>query len=166
MPRADTYAQLYSFTKEEKKIKGGISGSRKLVLIKDFRENERYDEDIAALKEEVEEYISRHPDLAEATKNNLRELRITAGAAQKEISLLLGKPDRVIESGDKAGAASEIWIYRINKSSIFTVIVIPVFFTQEAYYLYFKDTVLTKIERHYLEQTFETSGIGLNVQKK
>lgn len=164
IPRVADYKELYSFTQKEEKIKGGMGGAREMVTIKDFRENERYDEDITALKEEVEKYIASHTDLAETTKNNLRKLKVTAGATKEEINLLLGKPDKVIKN--EANVASEIWIYRTSKSSIFTIIVFPVFFTHDGYYLHFKNNILTKIERHCLEQTFETSGIGLGDRKK
>lgn len=161
IPQAANYSQLYSFTKEKKKIKGGFASKSKAVLVKDFRENEMLDKDISALKEKVDKYISSHNDLSESTKNNLRELKVTAGATGQEVNLLLGKPDRIIKANDKTYATSQIWVYRINKRSTFTIIVIPVFFTHEAYHLYFKDNVLTKIERHYLEQTLQTSDLGL-----
>jgi len=164
VPRAADYKELYSFTQKEEKLKGGLGGTGTIVTIKDFRENERYDEEVAALKEEVEKYITSHADLTERAKNNLRELKVTAGATKEEVNLLLGKPDKVIKN--ETDAASEIWIYQTGKNSAFTIIVIPVFFTHDGYYLYFENNILTKIERHYLQQTFEASGIGLQQQKK
>jgi len=161
IPRVTSYQQLYSIAKEEKKIKAGFSKT-KIVLIKDFRENEAYDENITALKEKVEKYISGHTDLNESTKNNLRELKVTEGAAKEEVKLLLGEPDKVVKT-DKKDIASEIWSYRINKRSIFTIVFLPIFFGHEEYYLYFKDSTLTFIERHYLEQTFYSSGSGMGV---
>lgn len=163
IPSVSNYSQLYSFTKETKKIKGGFG--KKVILIKDFRENEMYDEDIAALKEKIEKYISHHTDLSEQTKNNLRELKVTQGATEEEVELLLGNPDKVIHPGDNVGFASEIWIYKINKATAFTVVIIPVFFTHEGYYLYFKDNTLTVIERHYLKQTFQSSGLGISERR-
>lgn len=151
IPRVASYPQLYSFIKEEKKIRSGFT-KKKVISIKDFRKNEMYEEDIIALKEKIEEYISHHPDLSELTKNNLRELKITKGSTQEEVKLLRGKPDKV-----RAG----IWIYRINKMATFTIFIIPVFYSCEAYYLYFKDASLTAIERHYLQQTVSSSGMGL-----
>jgi len=171
LPRTAGCNQLYSITREEKKIKSRF-GSKKFVSIKDFRENEMYDENISALKAEVEKYILAHPDLGELAKNNLRELKVTAGAAKDEVRLLLGNPDKVMEEGGKPKSGSEIWIYRINKRSTFSIVIIPVFFTSEWYYLYFsrpalkseggippsagKDNVLAAIERHYLEQVIKT----------
>lgn len=163
VPTALSLSQLYSFTKETKKIKGGLG--KKVVLIKDFRENEAYDEDILTLKEEIEKYISTHTDLSETTKNNLRELKLTERATKEEVRLLLGEPDRIIKAGIKTYSATEIWIYRINKINTFTIIVIPVFFANEGYYLYFKDSGLIAIERHYLRQTFRSSGVGIYEQK-
>jgi len=164
IPRVASYKQLYSFAKEEKKIKGSF-GKSKIVSIKDFRENEVFDENIIALKEMVEKYISSHTDLNGSTKNNLRELKVTEGAAGEEVKLLLGEPDKVVKTGKKTYITSEIWIYKINKSSTFTIIFLPVFFGHEEYYLYFKDNVLTLIERHYLEQTFYASDSGMGLQR-
>lgn len=168
LPGVANYSKLYSLTKEEKKIKGGFGGKKKVILIKDFRENEMYDENITALKEEAEKYISLHTDLSEQTKNNLRELIVTAGATEEEVKLLLGEPDKVIKQENKTGTRSEMWIYKINKTDVFTIFIIPLFFPHQAYYLYFKDNVLTAIERHYLEQTFQStdSGVGLIEHKK
>ena len=95
-----------------------FGSASKTVTIKDFRENEMYREDIAALKEKVEKYISVHNDLSEGGKNNLRELKVTKGATEEEVELLLGEPDRVI---------SGAWIYKINKSATFSIIFLPIF---------------------------------------
>lgn len=155
LPRTVNYNQLYSITKVEKKVKSGFT-KKKVVFIKDFRENEMYEEDIAALKDRVEKYISAHPDLSDSVKNNLKELKITTGANRDEVQLLLGNPDKIMEGDSRADAGSETWIYRINKSSAFIIVAVPVFFTREGYYLYFKDNLLTAIERHYLEQVIQT----------
>ena len=163
IPRVANYKQLYSIAKEEKKTKGKFSKS-KIVLTKDLRENEVFNQDIALLKEKVERYISGHADLSEPTKSNLRELRVTEGATKEEVKLLLGEPDKVMKS-DKEDIASEIWIYRTNKSSTFTIVFIPVFFGHEKYYLYFKDNLLTLIERYYLEQTFYASDSNMGLQR-
>jgi len=164
IPRVDTYKQIYSITREEKNIKKGF-GKRKIVLIKDFRENEAFDEDIAALKEKVEKYISSHPDLSETAKNNLRELKVTEAQTKEEVELLLGQPDKVVKKEEK-DIASEIWIYQTSHKSVFTIVFLPVFFGHEEYYLYFKDNILTLIEGHYLEQTFYASGSGMGVNDK
>lgn len=155
LPRKVNYNQLYSITKVEKRVKSGFT-KKKVVLIKDFRENEMYEEDIAALKEKAEKYILAHPDLSDSAKDNLRELKITIGAGIDEVQLLLGNPDKIIGGASKAGAGTQTWIYRINKSSAFIIVAVPVFFTKEGYYLYFKDNLLTAIERHYLEQVIQT----------
>lgn len=153
VPSAARYQQLYSFIREEKKVKSGMS-KRKIVSIKDFRENDRYEEDMAALKEEVEKYILAHPDLNEQAKSNLRELKVALSATKDEVSLLLGKPKKIIRAQSNANPynASEIWTYRINKIRAFTVFIIPIFLVHEGYYLYFKDNALVGIERHYLKQ--------------
>ncbi|MBM3245792.1 MAG: hypothetical protein FJZ13_00475 [Candidatus Omnitrophica bacterium] len=155
IPRTLNYKELYSFTRKEEKIKRKFGGSYSAISIKDFRENERYDEEMAAFKEKVEQYILSHPDLSESAKNNLRQFKVSAGASTEEVELLLGKPDRV--AVNKADNTGQVWIYKINKRSDFTVIFLPVFFGHEQYYLYFKDNLLALIERHYLEQTFSAT---------
>lgn len=129
-------------------------GKGKKVLIKDFRENNMYEEDMAGLNEEVEEYILAHQDLSEEVKFNLRQLKVTEGLTKDEVNLLLGKPDKILKVQSKASQyqATETWIYKINKLRAFNVFIFPVFFVHEGYYLYFKDTVLAGIERHYLKQ--------------
>jgi hypothetical protein len=168
MPTVAIQRPLYSFVKEEKRIKGGFMGHKKSITIKDFRGNDAYDEDIAALKAEVEKYISRHPDLSESAKNNLREIKVTQDARDDEVVLLLGKPDKLarVAAGGRYGA-SEIWIYKISKMRIFTIFIIPVFPVHEGYYLYFKDGALVEIERHYLKQIVQQSeGPGVTESKK
>lgn len=153
MPKAAVQRPLYSFTRVEKSGKSGFMGTRKIITIKDFRQNEAYDEDIEGLKEDVEEYISKHPELSETARNNLRDLKVTQGSRAEEVIFLLGKPDKVAKaSGAGRYGATEIWIYRISKIRAFTVFVFPVFFVHEGYYLYFKDGVLVEIEMHYLKQ--------------
>ncbi len=139
---------LYGISREEKNQEKGIFGNKKYIEIKDFRGNERYEEDIAAFKEEVEKYIALHAGLSEEVKSALRELKVTAGLKTEEVKLLLGSPDK---------AMKDVWVYRISKWRAFTVFIVPVFFVHEGYYLYFKDGVLASIERHYLTQTIHQS---------
>ena len=161
LPGVANYSQLHSFIKEEKIIKGGFGSKKKVLSVKDFRGTDMFDENIAALKETVEKYISGHPDLSEPTKNNLRELKAAEGLTEEEVEVLLGKPDRVIKRGE-ASAISEIWIYRINKMNAFTVFIFPIFFAHEGYYLYFKDHQLSEIQRHYLAQIIQqNAGPGI-----
>lgn len=157
MPTSASYREIYSFTKEEKKVKS-VFGKKQSISIKDFRENEMYEEDMEALKEDVEKYIALHPDLSEAAKNNLRELRVAEGATKEEVKLLLGEPDKI---------SDETWVYKINKLRAITVFIVPVFFVHEGYYLYFKDGVLSGIQRHYPKQVVEqVPGPGLFEKKK
>jgi hypothetical protein len=156
LPTAAIQRPLYSFTREEKKIKSGFGGEKKSITVKDFRQNDAYDEDIATLKEEVEKYISRRQDLSDSAKNNLREIKVTPGASRNEVVLLLGKPDKLTRvSGSGRYGASEIWIYKLSKIRVFTIFILPVFPVHEGYYLYFKDGALVEIERHYLKQVVE-----------
>lgn len=136
----------------------------KILSIKDFRENEIYDEDVTALKAKIEKYIANHTELTEPAKNNLRALKVTEGAAKEEVKLLLGEPDRIVKRHKEDDIASEVWTYKINKSSPFTVVFLPVFFGHEEYHLYLKDNILVSIERHYLKQTFYSSDSGMGVQ--
>lgn len=156
VPRVATYNHLRSITKEETKPKG-MFGGNKSVSIYDFRGIERYDEDIDALRLRVEKYISSHPGLSGAAKNNLQELKAAFGLNKEEIELLLGKPDKVIKPIGKTQDISEIWIYNKRKLSAFTVFIFPVFPTHESYYLYFQGNTLTNIEKHYLEQLLEST---------
>lgn len=158
LPTTARYSQIYSITREEKKIEGSFGSKKKVVSIKDFRESEMYEEDIPALKQEVEKYIAAHPDLSEPEKNNLRELKVTEGLTKEEVKLLLGEPDKIIRKGP-----AEIWIYRINRLRAFTVFIIPIAFVHEGYYLNFKENTLLSIERHSLKQSLhQTGGPGVN----
>ncbi len=167
IPSVARQNQLSTYYKEETKKKKSFFGGKKPEFFKDFREDEAYEEDIVALKEEAEKYISGHPDLSDAAKTNLRELKVTEGASRQEVELLLGTPDKVSRLG--AGAnynATELWIYKISRIRAFTIFIVPICFVHEGYYLYFKDDVLAGIERHYLRQTIEQgAGPGV-VQKK
>jgi len=157
MPITAIQGPLYSFTMRMGTSKSGFT-QKKFIQIKDFRGNDAYDEDMAALKAEVEKYISQHPDLSESVKNDLRALKVTQGAAANQVTLLLGKPDKIIKVGGAGHyGASEAWIYRISKMHAFTVFIIPMFFVHEGYYLYFKDGALVEIERHTLKQVIQQS---------
>ena len=159
IPSSAKTSELYSFTKVEKTKKVRMGAKRKATVIKDFRENEMYDEDITALKEEVEIYIAAHPDLSETVKNDLRSLKVTEGMDKEKVELLLGEPDKIAGSG----SATEVWIYAINRIRAFTVFIVPVFIAREGYYLRFKDNTLTAIERHYPKQmVHQASGPGLD----
>ena len=95
-PTASPYKAIYSFTKQEKKIKGTFG--KKATIVKDFRENEMYIEDMQALIEEAETYIASHPELSDERRNDLRALKVTVGQAQEEVKLLLGEPDKVMQA--------------------------------------------------------------------
>lgn len=159
MPKKTDYHQIYAITKGEKITKQKFGFKRKYISIQDFREFDRFDRDINALKAKVEEYISSYPDLSEATKSNLRELKVTAGANREGVELLLGKPDRIIAGG-------RVWLYKINKPMVFTLIFVPIFYTKESYQLHFKDNLLSAIERHYLKHTFEATDADMGLYKK
>ncbi len=164
IPRAAGLEQLYSITKGEKNIKRRFGGKTKVKFIRDFRDNEAYDENITNLKQKAEEYISRRGDLDESAKANLRELRVTAGATKEEVRLLLGVPDKAVKIRKKGYDADEMWIYNTYKPSVFTLLFFPVFFGHEKYYLYFNDNILTLIERRYLEQTLYSDDYGMGLQ--
>ncbi|MDD4893824.1 MAG: hypothetical protein PHW54_00720 [Candidatus Omnitrophica bacterium] len=168
MPIVTAQKPLYSFTKEEKAVKGGFMGKKKSVTIKNFRESQAYEEEIDDLKIEVEKYISNHPDLSESAKSNLRKLMVTDGSTEEEVIFLLGKPDKIINAtGAGHYGAQEIWMYRINKLRAVTFLIIPVFFVHESYQLYFKDGVLVEIEKHHLQQLITQShGPGVPDSRK
>jgi len=152
MPAAAKQGYIYSFTRQEKKNKGLLAKSYE--SIKDFRGIDMYSEDIDALKEDVEKYIASHADLSDEVKSNLRALKVSPGETEEEVVLLLGDPDKITGSGT--------WVYKISRWRAFTLFIVPVFFVHEGYYLYFKDGILEKIERHYLKQMIQQSaGPGL-----
>ncbi|MDD5594831.1 MAG: hypothetical protein PHY94_01165 [Candidatus Omnitrophica bacterium] len=160
IPTSANYNELYSFTREEKKVKGMMGSKKNVETIHDFRENEMYIEDITALKEEVEKYISTHPDLSEEIKGNMRQLKVTPGLNKKEVELMLGEPDKISGNGN-------VWIYQINRWRAFTIFILPVFFAHEGYYLRFDKDSLIAIERHYPKQVIhQASGPGLTSKKK
>jgi len=165
VPRVAQYTHIYSYTREEKIIKTTLSGKKKFVSVKDFRENERFDEHITALKDKVENFVASNPHLREEAKNNLRELKVMEGSTKTEVELLLGEPDKIIKKEGEVGSLSETWIYRISKINTFGVFIIPLFFTHEGYYIYFKDNLVTAIERHYLTQTLQASDPGMGNKK-
>lgn len=157
-PGVDTYRQIYSITKREEKKKVPMGGRRKVVTITDFRLNDAYDEDIDALKEKVEKYILTHPETADSIKLSLREFKVSAGLNREQVELLLGKPDKIITASGKDNYGStEIWVYRINKTRIVTVFIIPVLPVKESYRFVFKGDNLAGIERHYLKQIVKES---------
>lgn len=163
VPMAARESQLYGIAREEKNVKG-VFGKKKVVTIKGFRQNELYIEDMAALKESVEKYISLNPGLSEEKKNNLRELKVSEGTNEEEARLLLGEPIKVSKIGKNPYGATELWVYKINKINAFNIFIFPVFFPHEGYYLYFKDKALVAIERRYLRQTIrQGSAPGVNV---
>ncbi|MBI4972594.1 MAG: hypothetical protein HZC16_02115 [Candidatus Omnitrophica bacterium] len=164
LPRKAIYEQIYSYTSEKKKIKARYGGSRKIEVVQDFRERQAYEEDITAFKEKIEKYIAEQPNLSENAKERLRQMRVSAGATKEEVSFLLGPPEK-IERINKADN-QQIWIYRTSKISFYTIAFLPVFFVREGYYLYFKDNLLTLIERHYLEQTFYASDSDMGLYGK
>jgi hypothetical protein len=167
-PVVKSQKSLSSYIKEEKVVKGGFMGKKKVITLKDFRENEVYEEDMENSQKVAEEYIAKHASLSEAAKNNLKKMQVAQGSSQEEVTLLLGKPDKIISpAGKNPYGASEIWIYGIHKMQAFTVFIIPVSVIHESYYLYFKDGMLSEIERHYLKQVVgQAPGPGLSGSAK
>jgi len=155
IPTAASYNELDAFNRTEKSSSAGFGKKSSIEIIKDFRNQEMYIEDITAMKEDAEKYIQEHPDLSEERKTALRELKLTPGANKEETCLLLGEPDKISARGD-------LWIYRINRLRAFTIFIFPVFFAHEGYYLKFEDDRLVAIERHYPEQiVHQASGPGI-----
>lgn len=168
MPVVTAQKPLYAFTKEEKTAKGGFMGKRKTVIIKNFRDGQAYEEEMDDLKAEAEKYISSHPALSDSAKSNLRKLMVTDGSTKEEVIFLLGKPDKIIDKPvvNEYGA-QEIWIYRTDKLRAFTIIIVPIFFVHESYYLYFKDGMLVGIDKHHLKQVVtQNPGPGVSMKRK
>jgi len=158
IPTSANYNELYSFTSKEKTTKGMMGFKKKTELVRDFRENEMYVEDIAALKEDVEKYIAAHPDTSDEIKANMRQLKITPGFNKEEVELMLGEPDKI---------SGNTWIYQISRLRAFTFFIFPFFFAHEGYYLRFNNGCLSAIERHFPKQIIhQASGPGLNNKGK
>jgi hypothetical protein len=155
---------LFSYTKEEKTVKGGFMGKKKIVTLKDFRENEVYEEDMEDFQKLAQEYVAQHPSLSETAKENLKGMQVTCGSTKEEVEFLLGKPDKIISpTGDNPPGAREIWVYSIHKMHAYTVFIIPVFVAHESYWLHFKDGALQEINRHYIKQVVgQSPGPGLS----
>jgi outer membrane protein assembly factor BamE (lipoprotein component of BamABCDE complex) len=168
VPIAKVQKPLCSFVKEVKTTKGGLMGKKKIVTLKDFRGNEAYEEDMENFQKAAEEYVAQHPSLSETAKNNLKSMQVTDGSTKDEVTLLLGKPDKVISPASKNPyGADEIWVYSLRKMQAYTVFIMPVFLAHESYCLYFKNGVLLEIERHYLRQVVgQAPGPGLNNKSK
>jgi hypothetical protein len=163
VPVSSVQKPLCSFVKEVKVAKGGMMGKKKIVTLTDFRGNEAYEEDMENFQKTVEEYVAQHPSLSEAAKGNLKNMQVTSGSTKEDVTLLLGKPDKIISpAGKNPYGAEEIWVYSMHKRQAYTVFIMPVFFPRESYCLYFKDGVLLEIERHYLKQVVgQAPGPGL-----
>ncbi len=166
IPTASTQNELYSYYKEEVKKKGGFLSTKSPDAFRDFRREVTYEEDIDALKEDAEQYISTHPGLSDTAKSNLRELKVAIGSNRDEVELLLGEPDKISKLGGGGRyAATELWIYRISRIRVFNIFIVPIFPVHEGYYLYFKGDTLAGIERHYLKQVIG-QGAGPGVLQK
>ena len=163
VPIATQHGQLNAFTEDKIKLN---SQPGEFILVRDFYGNEVGEENRVRLKKDVEKYISLHSSLVDKEKNNLRALKVVPGNTKEEVGLLLGKPFKTIEVNDKTNKASELWIYRKNKIDTFLILILPVFFTHDSYYLYFEGDKLNAIEEHYIKQALEASPTGGKTQKK
>jgi hypothetical protein len=166
IPKSARQAEIYSFTKTEKKLSIGFSKKIE-ITVKDFRNRIAYEENVEDLQQAVEKYISEHPGMSDAAINNLRKLKVADGATKEEVTFLLGKPDQIrrVSSMNPYGAEG-LWIYRISKLDAIMFFIFPVFLVHEGYYLYFKDDVLAGIEKRFMEQMVETSpGPGMYESK-
>jgi len=149
--RVEKYSQLETFTSNKPKKKGKSAFSLSSKPIKDFLGNSVRKEDIEIVKAKVEQYISLHKDLNEATKNHLRELTVIEGATEEEVELLLGKPTKIVKFKN-VHPFSETWVYKTKKTDPLPMLDVPLSFHQ-SYYLYFKDNALVGIEMHYLKHS-------------
>ncbi len=167
IPSKANLQHIPTYTRQERKVEGSFVRGAKQVFFKDFRLNEAYEEDVAAVKDEVAQYINSHPDLSEENKNNLNNLRVALGLKKEEVVLLAGEPDKILfVYGKNNYAASELWVYKTRKLRAFTFFIIPVFIVHESYYLYFKDGTLVSIEKHYLEQIVKQQDGPGSIPKK
>ena len=75
----------------------------------------------------------------------------------EQTKLLFGEPTRVVKSSHKGKLALEVWMYQTNKTAPFRILVFPLFYKNETYYLYFEENVLVDIRKHYLKQAVGSS---------
>jgi len=149
--RVEKYSQLETFPSNKAKKKKKSAFSLLSNPIKDFRGNIVRKEDIEIEKAKVEQYISLHKDLNEATKNHLSELTVTEGATKEEVELLLGKPTKIVKF-KSIPSSSEMWVYKTERTDPLPMLDVPVSFHQ-SYYLYFKENALVDIEMHHLKHS-------------
>ncbi|MDD5155868.1 MAG: hypothetical protein PHF11_05230, partial [Candidatus Omnitrophica bacterium] len=99
------------------------------------------------LKNKVEEYIAGHPQTSEEARAELRNFKVVKGMTAEQVKLLLGEPERIqpLNTGNKFRADAR-WVYMMKDTVCIYVVPVPLFFTHNAYHLYFKNGVLVGIE--------------------
>ena len=152
IPMTAKYSQLDTFSSGKAPKKSKFSIFMPIHQQENFLGDKVTKEDIEAAKEKTEKYILEHNDLDEASKHYLRDLKVVRGATMEEVRLILGEPSKIIKSGKKAHPSSETWVYKTNKVDHFKILIISIFQVKETYYLYFKDNILTGINKHYLQR--------------
>jgi hypothetical protein len=79
---------------------------------------------------------------------------------KEQVLAALGEPDKITNG-------SQTWIYRTNRLRAYNVFLMPVAFTHEGYYLFFDNTILTRIERRHPRQiVHQASGPGVSSGNK
>lgn len=114
---------------------------------RDFKGKVIHKEYITGLKARVEDYISHHPEINGETKSALTDFKVIKGMTKEQVRLLLGEPEKAqhLNSGNKFRADAR-WVYAMETLRCVYVVPIPVFFTHDAYHLYFKGDILVGIE--------------------
>ena len=114
---------------------------------RDFKGNVILKEYITNLKGKIEDYISQHPEIDEEVKSALKNFKVIKGMTKEQVRLLLGNPERVqtLNSKNKF-RADERWVYMMKESRCVYVVPVPIFFTHDAYHLYFRGDILAATE--------------------
>lgn len=116
----------------------------------DFKNNtldldeEKY---ITNLKSKIKNYISTKLAIDGGIKTALESFKVIKGMSKEEVRLLLGNPERtqVLNPKNKF-KADERWVYIMKGLQYVYIGPVPVFFTHDAYHLYFSGEVLIAIE--------------------
>jgi hypothetical protein len=118
------------------------------MISRDFKGNiiDNAKEYVTNLKGKIEDYLSHHPEINEETKLALKNCKVTKGLTKEQVKLLLGNPERVqtLSSKNKF-KADQRWVYIMEEQKCIYLFV-PIFFTHNAYHLYFRGDILIAIE--------------------
>lgn len=99
------------------------------------------------MKGKVEDYILHHPEIDKETKSSLENFIVVKGMTKEQVRLLLSNPERIqILNSKNKFRTDERWVYIMQGLQAIQIGPVPIYFTHDAYHLYFRGDILTKIE--------------------